>query len=143
MKTQIFINLPVKDLKRSMDFFGKLGFAFNMQFTDEKATCMVISKDIYAMLLTEPFFQSFTKKEIPDPAKASEVILAFSVDSREAVDQFMQKAIDAGAARSMDDQDHGFMYSKSFADPDGHLWEVFWMDPAYEIKQEPEKAEVA
>lgn len=140
MKTQLFLNLPVKDLTRSMEFFGKLGFTFNMQFTDEKATCMIISDAIYAMLLTEPFFQTFTKKEIPDPSKSPEVIMALSVDSREAVDEFVQKAIDAGATRPMEDQDHGFMYSKSFADPDGHIWEMFWMDPAFENQQQPEAA---
>jgi predicted lactoylglutathione lyase len=140
MKRQLFVNLPIKDLNRSMEFFGKLGFTFNMQFTDEKATCMIISDEIFAMLLTEPFFKSFTKKEIPDTSNSSQVILALSVDSREAVDQLVHKAVDAGATTPMEDHDHGFMYQRGFADPDGHLWEVFWMDPAVANQQQPETA---
>lgn len=125
----IFVNLPVKDLRRSMDFFGEIGFEFNEQFTDENATCMVMNDNIFAMLLREEFFRSFTKKDIPDPTQSSEVIVALTADSREDVDEIFNKALAAGATSAGDPIDHGFMYSRSFRDPDGHLWEFFYMDP--------------
>ncbi len=128
MAKQIFVNLPIKDLKKSMDFFGKLGFEFNLQFTDEKATCMVISDTIFVMLLQEEFFKTFTTKEIADAKKSTEAIIALSADSREEVDELTEKAIAAGGAKSMDPQDHGWMYSRSFQDIDGHMWEVVYMD---------------
>lgn len=128
MATKIFVNLPVKDLQKSMDFFGKLGYSFNPQFTDEKAACMVISEDIYAMLLTEPFFQSFTPKPVSDAQKSTEVLIALSADSRAAVDELANKALAAGGKAAREPQDMGFMYNRSFNDPDGHIWEVFWMD---------------
>ena len=128
MATKIFVNLPVQELGRSVEFFTKLGYSFNPQFTDENATCMIVSEDIYVMLLVKPFFQSFTKKEICDTATSSEVIITLSADSKEQVDELVQKAIDAGAAYS-EPKDHGFMYQRAFHDPDGHHWEVFWMDP--------------
>ncbi len=128
MSKNIFINLPVKDLKRSMDFFQKLGFSFNMQFTDEKAACLIIGENIYSMLLTEPFFKTFTKKEIADASKSTEVLIAIDVDSKEAVTELVKKAIEAGGSVYMEPQDHGWMYSHSFADPDGHQWEVLFMD---------------
>jgi predicted lactoylglutathione lyase len=127
---QIFVNLPVKDLKRSMDFFTAIGYEFNLQFTDDKATCLVISEHIYAMLLTEEYFQSFTKKEIADTSKTAEVILAFAVDSREKVDELVNKALAAGGKPYNEPSDLGFMYSWSFQDVDGHLWEMFYMDPS-------------
>lgn len=130
MATQIFMNLPVKDLDRSVQFFTALGFAFNADYTDENATCMVINDDAYVMLLVEKFFKTFTSKEIVDATSATEAIMAFSVDSRDAVDRMVAKALDAGGAESQAVQDYGFMYSHSFQDPDGHLWEVMWMDPA-------------
>ena len=130
MATQIFMNLPVKDLDRSVQFFTALGFKFNPDYTDENATCMVINDDAYVMLLVEKFFQTFTSKEIVDATSATEAIMAFSVDSRDAVDQMVSKALDAGGTESQPVQDYGFMYSHSFRDPDGHLWEVMWMDPA-------------
>ncbi|HEX9980373.1 MAG TPA: VOC family protein [Flavobacterium sp.] len=128
METQIFVNLPVKDLKRSMDFFTSLGYTFNMQFTDENAACLVISQHIYAMLLTEARFKDFTKKDIADASKTTEVILALSVESREKVDETVSKAIAAGGSAPNPVQDHGFMYGHGFEDPDGHLWEVFWFN---------------
>ena len=128
MAKNIFINLPVKDLKRSMDFFQKLGFSFNMQFTDEKAACLVIGENIYSMLITEPFFKTFTKKEIADASKSTEVLIAIDVDSKEAVTKLVKKAVEAGGTVYMEPKDHGWMYSHSFADPDGHQWEVLFMD---------------
>ena len=130
MTTQIFMNLPVKDLDRSVQFFTALGFTFNQDYTDQNATCMVVNDDAYVMLLVEKFFQTFTSKEIVDATSATEAIMAFSVDSRDAVDQMVSKALDAGGTESQPVQDYGFMYSHSFQDPDGHLWEVMWMDPA-------------
>lgn len=129
MPKQIFVNLPVKDLTRSMDFFKKLGFTFNPQFTDEKAACMVISEgSIYAMLLTEPFFQGFTKKKISNAHEATEVIIAIDAESREAVQEMVSKAVAAGGTIYAEPADHGWMYQHSFADPDGHQWEVLFMD---------------
>jgi len=130
MVTQIFVNLPVKNLNKSIEFFTSLGFTFDPQFTDENATCMIIGENIFAMLLVEKFFISFTKKEIPDSAKSAEVILALSTDSRENVDEMVRKAIRAGGSAPNDKQDHGWMYSHGFQDIDGHLWEVLYMDPA-------------
>lgn len=125
---QIFVNLPVKDLKKSVDFFTKVGFEFNVNFTDESATCMIIGDNIYAMLLVEDRFQSFISKKISNAAETAEVIVALSVDSREQVDLIVQAALDAGAKPYNDPQDHGFMYGWSFQDPDDHLWEVSYMD---------------
>lgn len=131
MSTKIFVNLPVKDLSRTKAFFAKLGYTFNPQFTDEKAACMVISEDIYAMLLVEKFFKTFTKKQIADSTKTTEMLLALSFESREKVDEMMAKALAAGAKKAREPQDHGFMYERSFEDLDGHIWEIFWMDPAH------------
>lgn len=128
MATKIFVNLPVKDLNRSVEFFTKLGFKFNPQFTDEKATCMIVGEDIFVMLLVEKFFKAFTKKEISDATKSSEVIIALSADDREAVDEMISKVIEAGGIEPKEPQDHGWMYGRSFQDIDGHLWEIFYMD---------------
>jgi len=125
---QIFVNLPVKDLKRSIDFFTALGFSFNPQFTDEKATCMVIGENIYAMLIVESFFQTFTTKSISDASKTTEVLTALSVESREKVDEMANKALAAGGSPNTEAQDHGWMYGRSFQDPDGHIWELLYMD---------------
>ena len=130
MNTKIFINLPVKDLNRSMAFFGQLGFTFNSMFTDENAACLIIGRDIYVMLLVEDFFKTFTKKELADAARSTEVILALSVESREKVDELVHKALAAGGKPSNEADDKGFMYDWGFQDPDDHLWEVNWMDPA-------------
>lgn len=136
MSTKIFVNLPVKDLAKSRDFFSQLGYSFNAQFSDEKAACLVISDDIFAMLLTEPFFKSFTKKEIADSGTGTEVMIALSADSRAEVDELADKALAAGGRAAGDPQDHGFMYGRSFYDLDEHHWEVVWMDPAV-IEQQP------
>lgn len=125
---QIFVNLPVKDLGRSMDFFTELGFSFDQRFTDEKAACLVIDDNIYAMLLTEPFFRTFTKKEVADASRSTEAILALSVESRQRVDELVDRALTVGGRPSNETDDQGFMYGRSFQDPDGHLWEVFYMD---------------
>ena len=130
MSTKIFVNLPVKDLKRSMAFFKSLGFNFNKQFTNEDAAALVISEDIYAMLLTEKFFKSFIKKEIADSSKTTEVINALNFDSRKEVDELYEKAIKAGAKKTRDTEEIGGMYGRSFEDLDGHLWEVGYMDPS-------------
>ncbi len=125
---KIFVNLPVKDLKKSMDFFSRIGFAFNLQFTDEKATCMVVSDKIYVMLLVEEFFRTFVKKDVADATKTTEVIVGLSAESRDMVDEIVNKALDAGATATIDPIDHGFMYQASFQDLDGHLWEVIYMN---------------
>lgn len=128
MTTKIFVNLPVKDLQKSIGFFTQLGFTFNPQFTDENATCMVVGEDIFVMLLVEKFFQTFTKKQISDASKSTEVILSLSADSREKVDEMIKKAIEAGATTPNDPQDQGWMYGRGFQDLDGHLWEFAYMD---------------
>jgi len=127
---KLFVNLAVRDLKRSMDFFAQLGFAFNPKFTDDNAACMIVSDDAYAMLLTEPFFRTFTRRELCDTSRSTEGLFALSCESRAAVEEMVNKAIAAGGQQAMDPQDHGFMYGWSFYDLDGHHWEVFWMDPA-------------
>ena len=127
---KMFVNLAVKDLKKSVAFFTTLGFRFNPKFTDDNATCMIVGEDAYVMLLTEPFFKGFTKRELCDTTRQTEGLFALSCESRAEVDQFFRTALDAGAKPAMDPQDHGFMYSQSFYDIDGHHWEVFWMDPA-------------
>lgn len=131
MSTKIFVNLPVKDLPRSMKFFSSLGYSFNPQFTDENAACMVIAEDIFAMLLVEKFFKSFTPKEIADSHKTTEVLTALFVESREKVDELVSKAVAAGGKTYREPQDMGFMYGHGFEDLDGHLWEVGWMDPIH------------
>ncbi len=128
MATKIFVNLPVNDLKKSIDFFTKLGFSFNPQFTDDKATCMVISENIFAMLLTRPFFQTFTKKEIVDAKKSTEVLIALDAESKEKVEEMVNVAVEAGGSIYMPPQDHGWMYQHSFSDLDGHQWEILYMD---------------
>ncbi len=131
MSTKIFVNLPVKDLKKSMEFFTNLGFSFNPQFTDDNAACLVFSEEIYAMLLTEKFFKTFITKEVTDTSKSVEVINALFLDSRAAVDELVDKALKAGATRYRDPDEMDFMYSRSFADLDGHLWEIGYMDPGH------------
>ena len=131
MSRKIFVNLPVRDLKKTMAFFSALGFTFNRQFTDDKAACMVISAEAYAMLLTEPFFKTFTKREVCDTGRATEALIALSCESREEVDKLVKTALANGGAPAMPPQDHGFMYGHSFYDVDGHHWEVLWMDPTF------------
>lgn len=124
----IFVNLPVKNLEKTKDFFSKIGFEFNAQFTDKNAACLVIGDNIFAMLLTEDYFKTFTKKDLSNAANTTEVILALSAESREQVDEIVNAALSAGGSPSNDPVDHGFMYGWSFQDPDGHLWEVMYMD---------------
>lgn len=128
MAQMIFVNLPVKDLETSKAFWGELGYSFNPQFTDENAACLVFSDTVFAMLLTEARFKDFTKKDITDAVTSTEVILALSADSRERVDELVDAALAAGGSPFNDPQDLGFMYGRSFQDPDHHLWEVIWMD---------------
>lgn len=128
MATQIFVNLPVKDLNKSIEFFTSLGYSFNPQFTNEQGASLVISDNIFFMLLTEPFFKSFIKKDVADATKVAETINCISVDSREAVDEIVRKAVAAGATVPNEKQDYGWMYSHGFQDLDGHLWEFAYMD---------------
>lgn len=128
MKTDIFINIAVKDLQKAKAFFSTLGFTYNMQFSDEKAACMILNEQAYVMLLQENFFKGFTRKEIVNAHRSTEVLLAISADSREGVNEFVDKAIALGATEAVEPQDHGFMFSRSFSDLDGHIWEVIWMD---------------
>ncbi|WP_455359335.1 VOC family protein [Streptomyces sp. SYSU K21746] len=135
MPTMIFVNLPVKNLETTKGFWSKLGYSFNDQFSDENCACLVISDTIYAMLLTEPRFKDFTKKEIADSSKSTEVILCLSAESRAKVDELADGALGAGGFEASEPQDHGFMYGRSFQDPDGHIWEVMWMDPSAVAQQ--------
>ncbi|MFJ2114806.1 MULTISPECIES: VOC family protein [unclassified Streptomyces] len=130
MPTMIFVNLPVKDLEVSKTFFTSLGYSFNPQFSDENGACLVISDTIFAMLLTEPRFKDFTRKEVADASAVTEVILCLSAESREKVDTLVDAALAAGGSPSGEPQEYEFMYGRSFQDPDHHLWEVVWMDPA-------------
>jgi predicted lactoylglutathione lyase len=123
----VFVNLPVKDLEASKRFFGELGFEFDPQFTDEAAACMVIDQNIYAMLLTEDRFRDFIDGEIADP-DTTEVLVALSADSREEVDSLVEKALAAGGRPWKDTLEQGPMYERSFRDPDGHVWEVLYME---------------
>lgn len=142
MTRKIFVNLAVEDLDRSVGFFTKLGFAFDPRFTDESATCMIVGDEAYVMLLVQSRFKDFTKKQLADPATQTEAILAVSAESREGVDELADAALEAGGSPANDPIDHGFMYGRSFDDPDGHLWEVFWLDPnAIEQPQELAVAE--
>ena len=127
MHDQIFVNLPIKDLPRSVKFFESLGYTFNPQFTDENATCMVLGENLFAMLLVEPYFRSFIEKDVSDAHRATEVLLAVPVANREAVDALLEKALAAGAKEPRPARDYGFMYQRSYDDLDGHTWEVFHM----------------
>ena len=130
MATQIFVNMHVKDLAKSKVFFEKLGYRFNPQFTDENAACMIVSETIYCMLLTTESMNRFIPngRTIADATKTTETLLAFSMDSKDAVDAHYTKAIAAGATECRPADDHGFMYARSFDDLDGHIWEFFWFD---------------
>ena len=127
MSRKIFVNLPIKNMERSKAFFSALGFTFNPQFTNEQGACMVISDDIFAMLLTEPFFQTFTKKPISDARTSTEVLVCLSCESRAEVDTLVAKAVAAGGAAPNPPQEHGFMYGHGFEDLDGHIWELVHM----------------
>src|SRR3989338_4903517 len=128
MAKQIFVNLPVKDLKKSVEFFTKLGFAFNPKFTDGNAACMIMGKNIFSMLIVHKFFKTFIKKEISNAKKTTEVLLALQVNSKKEVDEMIAKAIKAGGKDTEKTQDYGWMYGRDFEDLDGHIWEAFYMD---------------
>ena len=129
MARMIFVNLPIETMERSQKFFRALGFDFNPQFTDDKGACCVISDTIFVMLLVKPFFQGFTDKPLADARKSTEVIVCLSCDSRAEVDSLVKKAVAAGGTAPRAAKDHGFMYQHGFEDPDGHVWELAWMDP--------------
>ena len=126
----IFVNLPVENLDASKKFFTELGYTLNEQFSDDNAASVVISETIVAMLLTKPFYSTFTKKEIADATTTSEVLICLSAESRDKVDELVEKAVAAGGTASDKVQDMGFMYGRAFDDLDGHTWEVVWMDPS-------------
>jgi uncharacterized protein len=128
MATKIFVNLPVKDLKKSIAFFSRLGFTFNPQFTDETAACMIVGADIFVMLLTHAKFKAFTPNPICDATQATEVLVCLSRETREAVDETVRKAVAAGGKLYRQPEDHGFMYQHGFRDPDGHIWELIHMN---------------
>jgi predicted lactoylglutathione lyase len=128
MSRNTFINLPVKDLARTTEFFTKVGFSFNQEFTDENATCMVISDETYAMLVVESFFKGFTQQEITDTSKSREVIVGLSAEGREEVDDRVDKALAAGGQTLGEAQDDGFMYMRGFRDLDGHQWSFIHME---------------
>jgi predicted lactoylglutathione lyase len=132
MGTKIFVNLPVKNLDNSVEFFTRLGFKFNAQFTDQTATCMIVAEDIFVMLLTEAKFKTFTPKEICDAKKSTEVLVCLSCESRPKVDELVRKAVAAGGTTYNEPQDHGFMYGHGFQDLDGHIWELIFMEPSAE-----------
>jgi predicted lactoylglutathione lyase len=130
MSTQIFVNLPVKNLKKSIEFFTKLGYTFNPQFTDNTATCMIVSENIFVMLLTEEKFKTFTPKSICDATQSTEVLVCLSTESRQKVDELVRNAVAAGGTTYNNPQDHGFMYGHGFQDLDGHIWELIFMEPS-------------
>ena len=129
MHQQIFVNLAVADLPKSRAFFESLGLTFNPQFTNEQGACMIVADDIFVMLLTEPFFQGFTKKPVADAKKGTEVLICLSCTSRSEVDELVRKAVAAGGKTPVPPQDHSFMYGHGFEDLDGHQWELTYMDP--------------
>jgi len=130
MARMIFVNIAIDDLDRSVEFFTTLGFEFDPRFTDETATCMIVNDEAYVMLLTKAKFEEFTPKKLVDPTTHTEAILALSAESREQVDHLADTALQSGGTPANDPMDYGFMYGRSFQDPDGHIWEVMWMDPA-------------
>ncbi|MES2661969.1 MAG: VOC family protein [Pseudomonadota bacterium] len=127
MSTQIFVNLPVKDLDRSVTFFTRLGFSFNPEFTNENATCMIVDDNIFVMFLVEKFFKTFTPKEVCDTSKYTEVLICLSCDTREKLEQMVKNAVNAGGSVPIHPKDHGFMYQHGFQDIDGHMWELVYM----------------
>ena len=138
MAKMIFINLPVADLERSMKFYEAVGFTNNPQFTNDQAAAMAWSDTIVVMLLTHDFWKTFTIKAIPDTREVAQVLLALSQDSKDAVDAIVDKAVAAGGrAEPTPKQDLGFMYGRSFEDPDGHIWENAWMNPAVASGEQP------
>ncbi len=129
MGRQIYVNIAIKNMERSKAFFTSLGFGFNPKFSNDSGACMIVADDIFVMLLTEPFFQGFTKKPVADATKSTEVLLCLSCVSRAEVDELVRKAVAAGGKNLNPPQDHGFMYAHGFEDLDGHQWELVYMDP--------------
>jgi hypothetical protein len=129
MGARVFLNLPVKDLKRSVEFFGRLGFHLDPRFSDDKAACLALGPDTRVMLLVSSFFETFTTKPIVDARQSTEALIAVAVGARSDVDRVVGAALEAGARPVRAPEDHGFIYSRTFEDLDGHLWELFWMDP--------------
>ncbi|MFZ5465769.1 MAG: VOC family protein [Pseudomonadota bacterium] len=129
MAKQIFVNLPVRDLQRSVSFFTSLGFRFDPRYTNENATCMIVAENIYVMLLVDSFFQTFTRKPLCDATQATEVLVCLACDSRAEVDELIRKALTAGGILAREPQEYDFMYGQSFEDPDGHIWELLYMEP--------------
>jgi predicted lactoylglutathione lyase len=140
MSRMLIPNLAVEDLDRAVAFFTELGFTFDQRFTDDTATAMVVNEQASVMLLTKSKFAEFTTRELADPTKQTEAIVALSADSREDVDAFADKALAAGGSPAKEPMDMGFMYGRSFHDPDGHHWEIFWMDPAALEQSAPSSA---
>jgi len=130
MPTAIFVNLPVADLGVSRTFYTGLGYTINENFSNDDGICVVITESIYVMLLVPAFFQSFTPRPISDATTSTEVLLAVSTDSRDDVDRHVAAAVAGGGTETRETQDMGFMYSRAYSDPDGHIWEILWMDPA-------------
>lgn len=130
MIKSIYVNLIVSDLKRSIKFFQAVGFTFNPQFTNEQAAALVISDHIFAMLHTPESIRRFTRKNIADSKNVTEVLVALHVENRSLVNQLMNNVIRAGGKEQREAEDHGFMYGRAFEDPDGYIWEIFWMDPS-------------
>ena len=129
MSRQIFVNLPVSDLPKSKQFFQSLNFVFNPQFTDDSAACMIVAENIHVMLFTQPYFQTFTPTPVSDAKQSTEVLIALSCESREEVDKLVGIATESGGSTYNEAKDHGFMYQHGFRDPDGHIWELVYMDP--------------
>lgn len=129
MTTEVYVNLPVKDLERSTAFFESIGFQLNPQFSNDQASCVILSEHIFAMLLVESFFETFTDKPICDARKTTEVLVCLSCESRAKVDNLVAKAIAAGGRVPRKPQDQGFMYGHGFEDLDGHIWELIFMEP--------------
>jgi uncharacterized protein len=128
MASQIFLNLPVKNLDASVAFFTKMGYTFNAQFTSADATCMIVNEHIYVMLLVNKYFKTFVTKKIADAHKTVQMLVGLSFDSKDDVNKMVDAAVAAGAVEARDPLDHGFMYTRAFNDLDGHIWEMFWMD---------------
>ena len=129
MATKIYVNLPVKDLQRSVRFFRAMGFAFNPQLSDETAACMTISNDIFAMLLTEAKFREIARRPVADTSRMTEVLTCLSVESRMKVNQLVDKALAQGGKEIREPEDHDLMFGRSFSDLDGHIWEIIYMAP--------------
>ncbi|MFC0399921.1 VOC family protein [Paraburkholderia rhizosphaerae] len=137
MHKQIFLNIAVDNLERSKAFFAKLGFTFEPRFTDQNAACMIVGENIFTMLLTKPFFSTFTSKPLSDPSTSTEALICLSCDSRAEVDDLVAKAVAAGGTAPRKPQDYGFMYGHGFEDPDGHIWELAFMDPNVPMPERP------